>query len=65
MPLELNTTTKALRCDVCGGIIKTKPIVVKTCCNNKPWTFCSNRCYTTWMRDWLRKQEQARTKAKL
>ncbi|ABP96358.1 hypothetical protein HA72_2220 [Metallosphaera sedula] len=65
MPLELNTATRSLRCDVCNAIIKTKPIVVKTCCNNRPWTFCSNRCYTIWMRDWLRKQEQTRQKGKL
>ncbi|PVU78716.1 hypothetical protein DDW12_00060 [Sulfolobus islandicus] len=58
MPLQLNTNTVTLKCSWCGNIIKENPIVVKTCCNNKPWVFCSNRCYQQWLADWLRKQEQ-------
>ncbi|WP_241208894.1 hypothetical protein [Saccharolobus islandicus] len=39
MPLQLNTNTVTLKCSWCGTIIKENPIVVKTCCNNKPWVF--------------------------
>lgn len=58
MPFQLETSIKEIRCDWCKQIIKNKPIVVKTCCNNKPVIFCSNKCYTEWMREWLKKQEQ-------
>ncbi|MCY0859713.1 MAG: TRASH domain-containing protein [Sulfolobaceae archaeon] len=58
MPLNLNAETLQQRCSWCGKIIKGKPIVVKTCCNNKPWVFCSDSCYRQWHADWLRKQEQ-------
>ncbi|MEM1626111.1 MAG: hypothetical protein QXV69_02335 [Sulfolobaceae archaeon] len=58
MPFQLETQAVSLRCDVCGRLIKEKPLVVKTCCNNKPWTFCSDKCYRQWLSEWLRKQEQ-------
>ncbi len=58
MPFQVESKFGNYRCDWCGKIINTNPIVVKTCCNNKPWTFCSSQCYNQWMREWLRRQEQ-------
>ncbi|ARM75787.1 hypothetical protein [Acidianus manzaensis] len=58
MPLEIDASNTAIRCDMCHQIIREKPLVVKTCCNNKPMTFCSSKCYQEWMREWLKKQEQ-------
>ncbi len=60
MPFQLNTEVKFERCTWCGGVIKEKPIVVKTCCSNKPKVFCSQRCYEAWKREWLKAQEQLR-----
>jgi hypothetical protein len=60
MPLKLDTKINEIRCSWCKKIIRGNPIVVKTCCNNKPLVFCSNSCYMAWMRQWLRKQEQIR-----
>ncbi|TRM93637.1 hypothetical protein DJ526_03400, partial [Sulfolobus sp. A20-N-G8] len=55
MPFQLNTMNNvSLKCNWCGTIIKTNPIVVKTCCNNKPWVFCSNGCYQKWLAEWLK-----------
>lgn len=59
MPFEIRQNEKKLlRCSVCGKIIKERPIVIKTCCVNKPWYFCSNICYHKWRVIWLRRQEQ-------
>nr|WP_230937984.1 TRASH domain-containing protein [Sulfolobus acidocaldarius] len=58
--MQLNTNITAVRCSWCGKVINNEPIVVKTCCNNKPWVFCSRQCYNMWVRDWLKSQEQQR-----
>ncbi len=56
VPMEVERA-KAMRCDICGRLIK-EPLFVKTCCNNKPKAFCSRQCYDRWKREWLRNQEQ-------
>ncbi|MFP3233270.1 MAG: TRASH domain-containing protein [Sulfolobaceae archaeon] len=58
MPMQLDVHTNALRCSWCGKFIHGEPITVKTCCNNKPWVFCSKQCYNMWVREWLKRQEQ-------
>lgn len=58
MPFQLDTKVNQLRCSWCGKLIKDNPIIVKTCCNNKPWVFCSKQCYNNWVREWMRRQEQ-------
>jgi endogenous inhibitor of DNA gyrase (YacG/DUF329 family) len=58
MPFQLETQVAQARCNICGRIIKEKPIIVKTCCSNKPWVFCSDKCYRTWLSEWLKRQEQ-------
>ncbi|MCI2415286.1 MAG: TRASH domain-containing protein [Candidatus Aramenus sp.] len=58
MPFQIKTGIGGFRCDWCGKIVRENPIVVKTCCNNKPWTFCSRECYSQWTREWMRRQEQ-------
>lgn len=35
MPFELDKTVAKMRCDVCGKITKN-PVVIKTCCVDKP-----------------------------
>ena len=60
MPFFLGSEVNELRCSWCSKIIKEKPIVVKTCCSNKPKVFCSQRCYESWKREWLKSQEQLR-----
>ncbi|AWR98257.1 hypothetical protein DFR86_05950 [Acidianus sulfidivorans JP7] len=65
MPLEIeDINNRAIRCDQCHNIIRGKPLVVKTCCNNKPLVFCSSKCYQEWMREWMKKQEQMKQKSK-
>ncbi|MDT7899600.1 MAG: TRASH domain-containing protein [Sulfolobales archaeon] len=63
MPFVLDSEERFERCDWCGSVIKGKPIVVKTCCSNKPRAFCSQRCYDSWKREWLRAQEQLRRRS--
>ena len=63
MPFILNPSTSTqLRCSLCGRLITGQPIVAKTCCVNRPWTFCSRECYERWVRQWLRNQEAHRLK---
>ncbi|AFA38734.1 MAG: TRASH domain-containing protein [Pyrobaculum sp.] len=58
MPFELKITrTVDLRCSNCGKIITGEPIVVKTCCVNKPWVFCSRECYKQFVAKWTRNQD--------
>lgn len=57
------SNARALRCDVCGRIV-SEPMFVKTCCNNKPKAFCSRQCYAKWRSEWLRNQEQLKTRGK-
>ena len=58
MPIEVSEGGgRAKRCDVCGRLIR-EAVIVKTCCNNKARTFCSQKCYSVWKREWLRRQEQ-------
>ncbi len=57
MPFILNNVQGQLRCSNCGRIIIGQPIVVKTCCVNKPWVFCSEECYNEFLRRWVRNQE--------
>ncbi|MUN28320.1 TRASH domain-containing protein [Sulfolobus metallicus DSM 6482 = JCM 9184] len=64
MPLKIEYDTTSIKCDWCKQVIKGKPLTVKTCCNNKPWVFCSERCYRQWMTEWLRRQEQIKGKRK-
>ncbi|RLI21863.1 hypothetical protein DRO54_02570 [Candidatus Bathyarchaeota archaeon] len=45
-----------LRCQVCGRIIRGKPITRKTCCINKLYVFCSEACMRKWVRQWLKRQ---------
>jgi len=47
MPFQLDTKVNQLHCSWCEKIVRDNPIVVKTCCNNKPWVFCSKQCYDT------------------
>ncbi|MGC9153456.1 MAG: TRASH domain-containing protein [Vulcanisaeta sp.] len=54
MPFLLNQGTTQLRCSNCGKIIIRQPIVVKTCCVNKPWVFCSEQCYDDFLRKWIK-----------
>ncbi len=61
MPFELDATAAKQRCDICGAIVKD-PILIKTCCVNKPVTFCSRKCYQKWKSEWMRRQEQLRVK---
>ncbi|WP_202318901.1 hypothetical protein [Archaeoglobus neptunius] len=63
MPFELERSAARLRCDVCGKIAKD-PIVVKTCCVDKPVTFCGRKCYQKWKAGWMRRQEQIVDKRK-
>ncbi|NON62206.1 hypothetical protein HLB03_05780 [Acidianus sp. DSM 29099] len=65
MPFKLDTETREIHCSWCKQVIRGKPIVVKTCCNNKPFIFCSSRCYNNWMREWLKRQEQIKGKGQL
>jgi len=58
MPMEVGGPILALRCSTCGKLVTGKPIMVKTCCANKPWTFCSQNCYEIWKRNWIKQQEQ-------
>jgi hypothetical protein len=55
MPFELESDAGREKCDVCGKRAKD-PIVIKTCCVNKPVTFCSRRCYQVWKAKWLKIQ---------
>ena len=58
MPFELKITrTVDLRCSNCGKIITGEPIVVKTCCVNKPWVFCPRECYKQFVAKWTRNQD--------
>ncbi|MFP3311000.1 MAG: TRASH domain-containing protein [Caldivirga sp.] len=50
MPFLLNTGTGQVRCTYCGRVISGQPIVVKTCCINRPWVFCSEECYNRFLR---------------
>ncbi len=56
MPMEINAKAGD-RCFVCGKIIR-EAVIVKTCCNNKPRSFCSPACYQKWKAEWMRRQEQ-------
>ena len=60
MPFQLSTRTSELRCSNCGRIITGDPIVVKTCCQNVPWVFCSKRCLQEFTARWARNQTDAR-----
>lgn len=61
MPFELKVQrTTELRCSNCGRVIAANPIVVKTCCVNKPWVFCSRECYRAFISKWTRNQDAAR-----
>jgi hypothetical protein len=61
MPFELEKSVAGKKCDVCGKIARD-PIVIKTCCVNKPVTFCSKKCYQVWKAKWLKRQEQMKIK---
>jgi len=62
MAFELKVVkTTELRCTNCGKIITGSPIVVKTCCVNKPWVFCSRECYKAFLTKWTRNQDAARS----
>lgn len=50
-----------MKCQVCGRRSDT-PVTRKTCCVNKLYVFCSEACLQKWNRDWLRRQEQIKTK---
>ncbi|MEM1579300.1 MAG: hypothetical protein QXN34_07605 [Archaeoglobaceae archaeon] len=54
MPFKLSDE-KSGKCSVCGKISE-KLILAKTCCVNKPVTFCSKSCYQKWKAEWLKKQ---------
>ena len=58
VPYEVKDRRGAVRCTVCGRIIRGEGIKLKTCCVNKPVTFCSVRCRREWESRWLRRQEQ-------
>ncbi|MDT7875995.1 MAG: TRASH domain-containing protein [Sulfolobaceae archaeon] len=64
MPFQLDVKVNALKCSWCGNIIRGEPIIVKTCCNNKPWVFCSRQCYNSWVKEWLKRQEQQKLQQK-
>ncbi|ABL89146.1 ribosomal protein L24, conjectural [Pyrobaculum islandicum DSM 4184] len=60
MPFELKVQRPAeLRCSNCGKLVGAGAIVVKTCCVNKPWVFCSRECYRQFVAKWTRNQEAA------
>ncbi|MEM1598059.1 MAG: TRASH domain-containing protein [Pyrobaculum sp.] len=61
MPFELKVAkVTELRCTNCGRIIQGAPIVVKTCCVNKPWVFCSRECQKQFTMKWTRNQDAGR-----
>ncbi len=58
MPFELKIQRPAeLRCTNCGRLVREGAIVVKTCCVNKPWVFCSRECYKQFVAKWTRNQD--------
>ncbi len=66
MPYELKVQKVVEnRCTNCGRVIRGNPIVVKTCCVNKPWVFCSRECYRQFVVSWTRNQDAARSGGKL
>ncbi len=61
MPYELKVQKVVEnRCTNCGRVIRDNPIVVKTCCVNKPWVFCSRECYRQFVVNWTRNQDAAK-----
>ncbi|CCC81066.1 hypothetical protein [Thermoproteus tenax] len=60
MPFELKVQRPAVsRCSNCGKLINGPGIVVKTCCVNKPWVFCSKECYRQFLSKWTKNQDAA------
>jgi hypothetical protein len=44
-----------VRCQVCGRKAMN-PVTRKTCCVNKLYVFCSEKCLRRWKQNWLRRQ---------
>lgn len=61
MPLRIGgASSTQLRCDNCGRVIAGEPIMVKTCCVNRPWVFCSEQCMRQFTSKWMMNQEAGR-----
>ena len=58
MPFQLKADRRLYRCAVCGRVVTGEPIMLRTCCMNRPVVFCSRACAEKWVREWLRRQEQ-------
>ncbi len=66
MPFELKVkNVTQYRCDNCGRIIRENPIVIKTCCVNKPWVFCSTQCLGQFTSKWMKNQDAMKSGGRL
>ncbi|MFQ6085875.1 MAG: hypothetical protein ACE5OY_06410 [Candidatus Bathyarchaeia archaeon] len=50
-----------MKCQVCGRLITGEYVSRKTCCVNKLYVFCSEKCLQEWTRAWMRNQMPMRT----
>lgn len=62
MPFEVKGISGVFRCEVCGKLITSNPLVYKTCCMNKPVVLCSKECLSKWIAEWGKNQDQVFSK---